>query len=714
MLNGMTSSSIVDIRKKIALMPNRIHAASRVLGHTLEMRRATDLRHIRLAFVFLLGLGLAQPTGAQENAQPSIQSLFDSGESHLKEGRDQEAARDYYAALEALRAKGKAGTFDAGLVMFRLATALEKLNHEQTGEAYSNAVLALGLGENITLMLDAVEAHLAFLRKTKKEAEGKGSLLTLAARLDRGLKNDTVRLRAMEIGTAFSSRHGLEDLAMRFFLFSLGFESNEPRFANFRGLAHLKRNDSLSTAGDRLRASAELDLAISDLRLAGPEGQRSLRKALMGRGRAAMEDGEYQIALPVFEEAQKLFEQTGDEPTLWFETAVHHARMLERMERKEEALRVNAQAIFYAEKKTLQNEAALLALRMERVEYLILTGQKADAIALFNTEKDRIGTKAQPIIAALLSEKTASAQLALENFDEARTAAEHALALYREHFPQARKLQIIPLRTLAAASDGAKDASLSERAHRELIELSQELLPPNHPELARDLNDFANFLSASGRKTEAIAIERRVVDMLRSAYGPQGSKYAYALANLAGMYLQTGEEREGVPLLVEAIKIAEDKPELRGFQVHAMFNLASLLVEAGEARQGLDIAFKANNLQKQLPQPDERIAAGIGMVIVGALANLDDFEEAWNIGTQLLNRSHPLQTQEDLSNARGMRSIMAYVAERLGKYDDALKFAREASDVGLQKTIGETRGRMTRDLAVITARAAWAQAKLKK
>ncbi|NJD05536.1 MAG: tetratricopeptide repeat protein, partial [Methylococcaceae bacterium] len=155
------------------------------------------------------------------------------------------------------------------------------------------------------------------------------------------------------------------------------------------------------------------------------------------------------------------------------------------------------------------------------------------------------------------------------------------------------------VRTVAAHADAAAIAEptprlmnrvglllLEKALYREAEPLMRRALAideagygPDHPNVARDLNNLAALLRDTNRLAEAEPLMRRVVGIMETSYGKDHPNVATALNNLAQLLQATNRLAEAAPLMRRALAIDEasygkDHPNV----ARDLNNLAQLLL----------------------------------------------------------------------------------------------------------------------------------------
>jgi tetratricopeptide (TPR) repeat protein len=176
------------------------------------------------------------------------------------------------------------------------------------------------------------------------------------------------------------------------------------------------------------------------------------------------------------------------------------------------------------------------------------------------------------------------------------------------------------------------DYAEAEQLKRRALAIDELSLSPDHPNLARDLNNLAELLRATNRLPEAEPLYRRALAIVENSYGPDHSNVATCLSNLALLLQSTNRLGEVEPLYRRALAIDEKGlgPDHPNVAVR-LSNLATLL----HATDRLDEA-----------EPLMRRALAIDQTSYGP--------DHPSVAIRLNNLAHLLQTSNRLTEAEPM------------------------------------------------------------
>ena len=97
----------------------------------------------------------------------------------------------------------------------------------------------------------------------------------------------------------------------------------------------------------------------------------------------------------------------------------------------------------------------------------------------------------------------------------------------------------------------------AEPLMRRALAIDEKSFGPDHPDVARDLNNLAQLLQATNRLAEAEPLMRRALAIDEKSFGPDHPDVAIDLNNLAQLLQATNRLAEAEPLMRRALAIDE-------------------------------------------------------------------------------------------------------------------------------------------------------------
>src|SRR6185437_8417844 len=90
-------------------------------------------------------------------------------------------------------------------------------------------------------------------------------------------------------------------------------------------------------------------------------------------------------------------------------------------------------------------------------------------------------------------------------------------------------------------------------AAKKALQVAEQTLDPNHPDVATSLNSLALLYSSQGQYTQAEPLYKRALAIDEKIFGPDHPNVAISLNNLAQLYQAQEQYTEAEPLLKRAL-----------------------------------------------------------------------------------------------------------------------------------------------------------------
>jgi len=231
---------------------------------------------------------------------------------------------------------------------------------------------------------------------------------------------------------------------------------------------------------------------------------------------------------------------------------------------------------------------------------------------------------------------------------------------------------------------GKVDPSSRQLAQRALT-IRERAFGPDHPDVARSLNNLANVLGSTGDYAGARRLQERALAILEKALGPDHPDVAKSLNNLGRLLMATGDYAGARPLYERALAIKEkalgpDDPDVAA----SLNSLALLLYETGDYAGARPLYERALAIKEKALGPDHPDVARS----VGNLANLlwssgdyprarPLFERSLAIHEKALGPEHP-DVARSLSNLANLLLSTGDYAGARPLYERALAIDEKA------------------------------------
>jgi esterase/lipase superfamily enzyme len=207
---------------------------------------------------------------------------------------------------------------------------------------------------------------------------------------------------------------------------------------------------------------------------------------------------------------------------------------------------------------------------------------------------------------------------------------------------------------------------------RRALALAEQQTAPDHPSVAKSLNNLAELYRQQGRYAQAEPLMQRALATRERALGPDHSDVGTALTNLAGLYRTQGRTAEAEPLFERALAIP--KSDIKQLTVLFATNRRradgkQTIAFGGERADRLSFGHGVLlAAREQVVQRAERRAAGTGLL---------DRSPAALTSEQVL-AIRKVDTADDMGQlAKGLRSIpkdaLVFVHGYNVGFEDALK-----------------------------------------
>jgi hypothetical protein len=644
----------------------------------------------------VLALALALAALAPLRAEESLTRRFERGVAELRAGQSASAVETLGAVFAALQKQGRGA--DSGVVAHWLAQAMERSGHAQADEAHGYALEALAQVANSREFVESAEALM------RRDGAGRGAAAAekLVERAVRGMNEELREIAIAALVRHFKARG--DEAANAAAMDRLATIEGEGELLIFlRGTRRALAADKAHREGRYVEARALAERSLADLRRA--DRPDTLALAVLTRARVDFADGAYARALPFAEEAETLLR--GGERGLWIEALSMRARLLERLDRADEAVAAYEEA----ERRVAAagpEDGVLALLRLDRAPALLRALRVDEARALLEAEKVRVRDVTMPqmraaFYGAACRDRVAALLIAEKDFAGAREAAQDALARLEPLPALADGLRMEARRRLAAALVESDDAAATESALRAAIAASERLFHPAHPEVAFDLNAYALHLEGRDRLSEAQAALRRVADIVARGHGEASLKHGYALANLAQAAARGERYGEADATMARALAIAEAAGAPPQKRIEMMAVRAEMRRLAGDPRGALVTLDAAVRLARAQPEIPASVKIAVDGGAAASLFALGEIDEAERLAAEILALPTPA-TREDRANLNLTRLHAAEMAGLRGRLDEALALTRGGGEE--IRRLGQA-GAVVEHWATLTARHAW-------
>jgi tetratricopeptide (TPR) repeat protein len=123
-----------------------------------------------------------------------------------------------------------------------------------------------------------------------------------------------------------------------------------------------------------------------------------------------------------------------------------------------------------------------------------------------------------------------------------------------------------------------------------------EGVSPQHPEVARSLNNLADIHAIQGHYAQAEPLYRQALTILEEAFGPEHPEVAYALSHLGNLCFRQARYAEAEALHRRAIAIVQKNPGKRDSVLASSLNLADLAAYQGRNTEAEPLCRQAQTI----------------------------------------------------------------------------------------------------------------------
>jgi len=256
-------------------------------------------------------------------------------------------------------------------------------------------------------------------------------------------------------------------------------------------------------------------------------------------------------------------------------------------------------------------------------------------------------------------------------YAEATSVAQEALRVAEATFGPEHPGLARSLNNLAALYKEQGKYAEAEPLHQRALRMWEKALGPEHPDVALSLSNLAVLYYSQGRYAEAEPLFQRALRIREKALGPEHPDVAASLNNLAELYDDQGKYAEAEPLFQRALRIWEKAlgPE-HPHVATSLNNLASLYYKQGKYAEAEPLLQRALRIREKALGPEHPdVAISLNNLAElyrtqGKYAEAEPlYQRALRIWEKALGPEHP--------NVASSLSNLAILYYAQGKYAEA-------------------------------------------
>ncbi|MEH1936246.1 MAG: tetratricopeptide repeat protein [Nostoc sp.] len=223
----------------------------------------------------------------------------------------------------------------------------------------------------------------------------------------------------------------------------------------------------------------------------------------------------------------------------------------------------------------------------------------------------------------------------------------------------------------------------AEPLYQQALELTKRLQGDNHPDVATSLNNLAGLYESTGRYSEAEPLYQQALALTKRLQGDNHPDVATSLNNLAGLYESTGRYSEAEPLYQQALEL---RKRLLGDKhptvPTSLNNLAALYCSTGRYSKAEPLYQQALELIKRLLGDNHpHVASSLNNLAVlyystGRYSEAEPlYQQALALRKRLLGDNHP-HIANSLNNLAALYDSTGRYTEAEPLYQQALELSK--------------------------------------
>jgi len=284
----------------------------------------------------------------------------------------------------------------------------------------------------------------------------------------------------------------------------------------------------------------------------------------------------------------------------------------------------------------------------------------------------------QPLLQARLMDEMGVVYKELGLYKPAAPLIEAALGLRREHLPPEHPDVARSLNNLAGLLHETGDYEAAEPLFREALAMQRRVLGNEDPEVALSLNNLAGLVAYKGDYDAAETLFREALAMHRRLYGDDHPSVAEDLNNLAMLLREKGDLDGAEPLLRDALAMYRRLHGEEHLYVAAtLSNLASLLRSKGEYDAAEPLVREALAMKIRLLGNEHPYVATSLSDLAVLLMDKGDYEAAEPLSRDALAMYRRIYGKEHPDVAQALNNL-AVLLKSKGDPDAAEPLYREA------------------------------------
>ena len=274
-------------------------------------------------------------------------------------------------------------------------------------------------------------------------------------------------------------------------------------------------------------------------------------------------------------------------------------------------------------------------------------------------------------------------------YTPAELLSQHALAICEQVLGPDHPDVATNLNNLASLYRGQGKYAEAESLIGRALAINEQALGPNHPEIAANLNNLASLYQSRGKYAEAEPLYQRALAIYEQQLGVEHLNTATILNNLASFYESRGKYAEAEPLYQRALAIYEQQLGVEHPDTaRSLHNLAGLYNIQGKYEQAEPLMQQALAIRRHHLEPDHPdIAQSLNnlaglYVFQGKYEQAEPlFQEVLAIRKKMLGLNHP-DTAQTLNNLAEVYRVQNKIEQAAPLCLEALVIRKQTLGLG--------------------------------
>lgn len=263
-------------------------------------------------------------------------------------------------------------------------------------------------------------------------------------------------------------------------------------------------------------------------------------------------------------------------------------------------------------------------------------------------------------------------------YKQAVVYCQGAVTLYEQLLGPDHWEVALALNNLALVYDEWGKYTEAEPRFRRILTMLEQTLPPDHPDLAGSLHNLARCRMFQGDFSQAEQLSQRALAILEKALGSDHLDLAPFLNTLATIYRDQGNYSQAEPLYMRALAIREKALPPGHLDIAYSLNaLATNYVDQGAYDRAEALNLRALAIFEQIRGPDHPDVALCLMCLSDAYYYQMKYNQVKQANQRALAIYEQAEAREHPNAARAMGNLAAMYEEE-GDYAQAMKLHQKA------------------------------------